>query len=377
MREKKNILILSEHYSPRVNGVQNKTQQLAEFLVNQAYTVSVISAKDKNTSVFENINGVNVQRIPLKTRYTLHVGDSWAYENSVTSRLKSSDLVFLIAAENAFTDIAINIILKQRKKAIIYFHGMAHFGFPNVTRISTKDILRWLINNLRWRFYYYRMRDKFQCLDASIHLHEKDMTFGLIKSNETHKKFIIENTCKSQIRKSSQESYILSVSNYSRDKNQKFVLKSYYLSKAEKPLVFVGSEENSYLSELKDLKVKYDNVYGEKDVFFIVGESREKTLDRYRQASLFLLGSKHEKYPTVIAEAMGVGLPWVCTDVGVVKHLRGGLVVQSIEEMAISIDRLMGDVKYAENLSRDGHEYSQHSRGLEDSLIELLVALDL
>jgi glycosyltransferase involved in cell wall biosynthesis len=69
-------------------------------------------------------------------------------------------------------------------------------------------------------------------------------------------------------------------------------------------------------------------------------ECREKLVEMYRRASIFVLPSHHEGMPTVLLEAMATGAPVISTAVGgaceVVNHGENGLLVPPREPEALA-----------------------------------------
>jgi len=149
--------------------------------------------------------------------------------------------------------------------------------------------------------------------------------------------------------------YLLSISNYYPMKNQAFVLRAYYQSAVSAKLIFIGAAQlHDYLAQLKALKQLLDNKYGWREVEFLYGVSRKETEDYLKASTLFLHGSKLEAFPIVILEAMATGTPFICTDVGNVKSLKGGEVVHSESEMAEAITYLLKDQDQYERYSQLG-----------------------
>ena len=366
------FLITTEHYCPKLNGVQIKTQQLCEYLIGKGHNVEIVTSIYPNFLKTEIINGVLVTRMNLRSKKSFYLGEKHKYLSYIIDKINEVDVLINIAAQNAFTDLLLKHVKTFNSINILYFHGMANFSFPNVPKIDLYDIVYWLFNISRWKLYYFKNKNRFQDYDFTIHLHKIDKTLDIVKSSR-NRKLIFENVNKpsNKINIYSKK-YLLSVSNYSHDKNQLFVLEAYYKSNTERQLIFVGSEQNKYYHKLIKAKERFDLIHGPKDVEFISNENREKTLERFDHAFLFLFGSKHEKYPTVISESMSSGLPYITTNVGIVKELEGGITVNSIKEMSKAIDDLEQNKNLYKKLASSGIKYSLKTRNFEDSMNLLL-----
>ena len=171
------------------------------------------------------------------------------------------------------------------------------------------------------------------------------------------------------------EGYI-SVSNYMHDKNQEFVLRAYYLSCSTKPLTFVGSSDSKYLKRLKNVNKDLAIKYGQKNVNFIINEDRQLTEQRLRSSFAILFGSKSEKYPVVICEAMSLGKPYISTRVGVVPYLDGGIIVDSVGQMAQEIDELEKNNSLYLKLSKAGKSYATQKHNLDNNLNKMLLKIE-
>ena len=96
----------------------------------------------------------------------------------------------------------------------------------------------------------------------------------------------------------------------------------------------------------------------------------EHTLDRLRQATVYVLPSVDEPYPMSVLEAMSVGLPVVITDTcglaGIVRESGAGLVVgPAQEELDEAVRRLLADRDGAEDMGRRGRAYVRENLGME------------
>jgi len=65
-----NILMVLENYFPHIGGVEAVFQNLAEGLVKRGHDVYIVTRQLSGTSLFEIRNGVEIHRVPTKSRYT-------------------------------------------------------------------------------------------------------------------------------------------------------------------------------------------------------------------------------------------------------------------------------------------------------------------
>ena len=133
-------------------------------------------------------------------------------------------------------------------------------------------------------------------------------------------------------------------------------------------LVLIGSSNTAYSSKLFKLKQKLDDEYGKRDVKILCSVPRQKIADYVKNSSLYLLGSKWEAFPISLVEAMAAGKPYLSTDVGIVKYLPGGKIVENIDDMAFWIDLLMSNKKIAKTLGNEGRFYAEENF-LEDNIV--------
>ena len=81
---------------------------------------------------------------------------------------------------------------------------------------------------------------------------------------------------------------------------------------------------------------------------------REKVLQLFREASVFVLPSYYEGLPMAILEALAAGLPVIATPVGgipeVVRDTYNGFLIPSgdIEALAGAIEKLVSDAEFTQ-----------------------------
>ena len=297
------IIITVESYFPLKNGVQEITQNYAEFL-SKNNDVTVITKSVQGSPEEEYINGVKVLRVNVNTKKSIYYGEIDKYKEILLSITEDADVLMNVCMQTAFTDCIINILKDIKCKKILYLHGMAHFVFPRIPKVDFHDILSWILNVVRWKLFYLTVKKKLNLYDAIIHLHKSDKTFLMCQSLSC-KNYVIENIAGNDIAVQNDDDlddtspYIM-IANYIHDKNQELAIRSYYKSDSKRKLVFVGSKETNYLNKLKILCSKYDKKYFEKQVEFVVNESHAATMQRLKKAYALIHSSKSEKYPVVI-----------------------------------------------------------------------------
>jgi len=145
--------------------------------------------------------------------------------------------------------------------------------------------------------------------------------------------------------------FLLSVGNYSSEKNELFVLDAYRQSRMTNiPLIFVGHQDNSYLAKLEKQACKW----GLQNVQFCTGLDQREIDWLYKHAVVFLYGSKTECQPIVILDCLASETPYLSTDVGCVKCFPGATIVSSVKEMAAKLQSLLQNPNRREHLAKQG-----------------------
>ncbi|MCJ0588604.1 glycosyltransferase family 4 protein, partial [Enterococcus cecorum] len=169
------------------------------------------------------------------------------------------------------------------------------------------------------------------------------------------------------------DNYAIFVGNYLSGKNQAMILNAFYKSNTDLNfgLTLIGSCKTPYYDELVSLKEKLEKNYGRRKVDILYGLSREDTINYVKRAKLYLMGSKGEKFPISIIEAMASGIPFISTNVGIVRYLPGGQIVSSEQEMIYWISLLASNDKIATHLGEIGKSYAIEHFTTQHSIDEL------
>lgn len=368
------VLITTFTFPPDSNGVALVSYNHAILLHQLGYEVYIATSNNMERKVeaypfkiFEfNVSG----NANIRNRYK---GEIKKYIDFI-STIKC-EIIICHAYQIWSTDLALRAFKNNPAKKVMISHGIS----ANSRRGFPRTILAWLL----WRPYIWRMPKMMDSFDHLIFLSDKQdkdrfYDFYLLNKRKKTNYSIIPNGVdflgdvqESNSFNSFRRKYnipedtflILNVSNYSSDKNQFFVLKSFLGAEIKNAvLVFIGSNKNSYSKSLEDFyfntKRKYEP---EKNVHFLSSLSRNDIINAYKAADLFCFASKTEYFPLVIIEAMISKTAWISTDVGCVANLPGGIVVKSIIEMTENIIKLSQNREILMSYSLAGYDHAKNN----------------
>lgn len=368
------ILLTVHTYLPHHDGVQFVTQYLAEGLVKKGHQVTLITYARQNCPAQETINGVNVIRWDASTRYTFHRGDKKGYQNYLLEHINQYDALVNVGTQTALTDWLFPIFNKIQIPKILYLHSVWEFKLRRHDFRSFQTLAAKLWANLRWTIYYARYGAIFQQYDRVTQLHEMDESYAFFKNKYGIDSIIMENAAEDSFFTPDTVAdlplpahYVVNVSNFIPRKNQKKCLEVFYKSNlpADCQLILIGSTATSYLQNLKKYNQQLRAQYGlkdtEKQVQFLTGVPREHIYTYVKKSSLYLMCSTWEAFPISLTEAMAAGVPFLSSDVGIVRFLSGGITARTDNEFLFWLNRLGTDEKlraYYGNLGH--HEAATH-----------------
>lgn len=380
------ILFTVHTYYPNKDGVQFVTEYLAEGLVKRGHQVDVLTYMyaDRTTVKSETHNGVNIIRWEAKTVHTFHKGDKIGYQQYVISHQQDYDVMINVGTQTALTDWLFPIFDKITIPKVLYIHSIWDFEIHDTDKQSVSTLAKKLWANYRWKRYYKKYADVFKAYDAVTQLHKQDYSYRLFKEWYGIESHIFENAAdnvffesKGEKPKNFPNHYIINVSNYNDRKNQKECIKLFYDSKVGNDwgLVLIGSNRNAYY----DLLVEYDAQRrkelglkkGEKEVQLLYGVDRPVTCEYIKQADIFLMTSSREAFPISLTEAMASGVPFVSSNVGIVKHLIGGAVGDDEKERLKLLNRLITNEGLRKEYSDKGHAFALEHFNVDAKVLQL------
>ncbi|MBM7558305.1 glycosyltransferase [Marinitoga litoralis] len=173
------------------------------------------------------------------------------------------------------------------------------------------------------------------------------------------------------------EKIILFVGRLGPEKNIDFLIKVIHeVYHEEKNIKFVIVGDGVERDKLEDIVIDYDL---HEKVIFTGGQPREKVLDAYKQADLFIFASYTETQGLVVLESMAAGTPVVALGkMGVYDLLNhenaGGIMIKELNEndFAHEILRVLRDKELYKNLSENAINFVKENYSIEVSVKKIL-----
>lgn len=341
------ILITVHSYAPNKDGVQMVTQYLAEGLVKKGHSIHVITYyyPDRAKERQEKINGVDVMRWDVKTLHMRHIGKKSDYQDYIRRCQVKYDVMINVGTQTALTDWLLPIIDDITIPKLLYIHSIWDFKWHEDDLKSPKKLLSKMIGNIRWGLYFKKYAESFKKYKIVIQLHSMDYSYDYFERKYRITSQIIENAAEDYFFTKEYDdsievpkNYIVNVSNYSSVKNQKRCIRTFYMANIpdDWSLVLIGSSKNDYYEELIEYNQTLRKQFGlrqEKQVYILTEIPREQIVTYVKRSSLYFIGSTREAFPVSLIEGMAAGIPFLSTDVGIIRYLPGGRVAQNDKEL--------------------------------------------
>ena len=379
------VLITVATYYPKKDGVAMVTKYMAEGLVKKGHSVKVITTNKGEKEDYEIHNGVEICRVNLYTKYGFYFGNKKEYKKLIDEEASKCDAMINVCTQNAFTDVIINRVVKYKCKKILYLHGIFDFKFHKIDFTSFASIANKLWKEIRWFFYYSFNTKKFKRYDVVTQLHEKDYATRFFKKKYNINSVIIENAADDEFfeRKTVSEfkkpfdKYFIYVANYMDSKNQKLAIREFLKSniKNDIGLVLIGSDKNKYYDKLQKeiikCRKKYNLSENEKPILLLYNVARDSVIEYVKNAYAYLMTSKSEKFPMAVVESMASGVPFISTDVGIVRYLFGGIVVRKNKDIHYYIEELCNNTEIRNDLAVVVKQYALDNMQITDKIADL------
>ena len=355
------ILYTVSTYNPHTDGIQFVTSYLAEGLVKRGHSVDLIAYEypDLTDKKEEVINGVRVMRYPVKTVHMMHKGDKEGYQKWIIDNQKNYDVMINVGSQTALTDWLLPVMDQIKIPKVLHLHSVWDFGIHKTDFESFKAFASKAFGFIRWGLYFAKYKKAFRKYNAVLQLHEKDYGYVFFKKKYGIDSIVLENAAEDaffDIDNVDRDKVILNVSNFYKRKNQLECIKVFENSNLSDDwkLVLVGSKNTSYYRELKNYcETRLDPAKRDR-VILHVGIPRAQIPELVKSSSIYMMTSTWEAFPISILEAMAAGVPYISSDVGIVKYLGGGIVPNTQAEFVQSLERLAADDAYRKRLGEEG-----------------------
>lgn len=371
------VLFTVAEYFPKISGVPVVTKYLAEELARLGYDVSVVTSKPEGTLDKEEINGVTVFRFNiLFSRIKGCYGQKEEYINFIKNF--RADILINECSQCITTDLLLPELKNIPSKKILHLHGASGLALKPFKIMRTlKNTVGNTYNYIRFKKYYLKFYQYFKYYDKIVCLSEMDSAKDYVMKYAKEKFTILENAADDEYfmisdnRKeekrigemvSKNEKFLLSIANYNPSKNQKMLLKAFYMANTrDVSLILIGSERNDYSKIIESYNEKLKTKYGDKKVKILYGVDRNLNKFLLKYATAYISSSVHEEYSISIIEAMATRTPFISTDVGNARILPGGIVVKNIKEMSVAIEKIISDSNLNEILGIEGEKYVKNN----------------
>lgn len=331
------ILFTVEFYDPHKGGAEEVVKQLAERLAKKGHEVTVATSfLSERTS--KNINGVIVESFKISGNAAQ--GYSGAPEEIKRYRdlLESGfNVVLNYAAQIWTTDLAFEVLHNIKEKKFLvpcgysglrdpafasYFEGLPAF-------LKKYDKLIYMSPNYQDKIF----GDEHGVGDKAV----------VIPNGAAAEEFLPPDNFNVKKRLGIASKYVLiTVANHYRDKGHNFVIDSFLkMNRPDATLLVIG--ENPGADLMKKVKQFIGGCFKtcllsaivHKKIRLVRGIDRQLVLSAYKQADLFLFGSKVECAPLVLYESFAGKTAFISTSVGNVPDYKEVVsLVKTPEEMA-------------------------------------------
>lgn len=381
------ILVTCFTYAPSRNGVQFVTQYLCEGLVARGHEVTVFTHQKEGLPEWEVVNGVSVERWPIRTHHMRHIGPRKEFVDQVLRRQCDYDAMINVCVQSPMTDWLLPHLSEIHIPKLLQIHSIWDFDIHPWDRASIGALARKLAANTRWRLYYRTNVASFRSYDRVFQLYEQDYSIECFRRWYGIESEVLENAAEDAFHEDSPVSEvkrrfsITCVANFTRQKNQAALVEAFL--RAELPdtwsLDLVGSQETLELARIREieasLRLELGTAASDRTISYYAGIPRNETVELVKTASVYAMSSIWEAFPVSLVEAMSAGIPWISTDVGIARYLPGGVVVPDANMLAGALERLCGCAEERERLGREGFEYAAAHFRINDKVTQLERAL--
>lgn len=384
------IMFLASSYWPAQDGVSQVTRYLAEGLAKK-HEVFVIATR-KNYREKEERNRVRIMRIYAKrNQFTCqYQGEKKRVRESI--QRYQPDVLIIVGVQTWGYDW-LKIKLKQLPgKKMLMTHGCSCLREYKVweqikglhfRRQIVADLLR-VNNEWYWKKYQRTLAKDMARFGLVSYLFDGEDLYKYSKCAGLQNGMILENATedfffdrKAYVVDEKKEIVFINVSTYEERKNQKMILQAYHAANLPNTrLILIGSKETAYYRELVEMKEKMEagsDLNGCVDIY--AGLTRDRVLELYQSADIYVSASSWEAMSISICEAAAAGLLILSTNVGHVAQIPGVLFFDSAEELGELMKRAYREPDMRRENGMRANVYAEENYRIQKKVEQLESAL--
>jgi glycosyltransferase involved in cell wall biosynthesis len=372
------ILFTTEFYEPHKGGVEEVTRQVAERLVKKGHKVCVATSYIPER-VAKQLNGVIIEDFKLGGSLGRGLKGSAAEIKRYQDFLCSGfDAVINNAAQIWTTDLAFEVVGSIKGKKLLIpcgYSGLNNPLYEGYFKVLPAHLAKY--NKLIYMSPNYQDKifgDEHGVGDKAV----------IIPNGAPAEEFLGPDDYNIREKLGIKTKFLaITVANHYRDKGHGFVIEAFKkMKRQDTTLLIVGENPGKDLWHKTKQFVRgcYKNclatslIHG--NIKLAKGSSRELVLSAYKEADLFLFGSRVECAPLVLYESFASKTPFISTGVGNIPDYKDYVkIIKSPEEMVQEANRLLDNegerqamAEKAFNLWRESYTWDKIAEQYEKQL---------
>jgi glycosyltransferase involved in cell wall biosynthesis len=363
-------LITTFTFPPQRDGVSHVVHAHATGLARLGYEVTIATSRVPARQPSDAPPGVRVVEFDTwgngrRFRGGGYRGDIRGYQQFIAGC--QADAIICHCWQIWSTDLAAAAFCHHSAKKILVSHGV------NCAHVA--PTLRSIYNWLAWRPYVRQMPRMLRAFDHLVVLsgnveldwfydHQLSAKLNLDRVSTIPNGAYVERFSKKpdkarEFRTQFQlgnRKVVLCVGHFSASKNQQGAVTAFIQAAVpDSVLVLIGGTLNDYARRVQAMQLR---MAPQARILYLEKQPQETVAAAYCAADVFVCPSRLEIQPLVLVDAMAAGVPWVSTDVGCVREMRGGLVAP-LEQFGPQIRRILSEKSLRSKLAADGTDASR------------------
>lgn len=370
------IMFLTATYWPAQDGVSVVTQYLAEGLARN-HQVCVVATR-REYAEREEHEKVIIQRIRAQRSIWLcnFHGEKKKARDCVMKF--QPNVLIVVGIQTWCYDWFVGELDRFPGKKMLMTHGSSCLKEYDVwSKVKQIRFRRRILADLidvnferYWKKYKKALPKGMGRFEIVSYLFEGEELYEYTKRAGLRNSMILENATqdfffarKAYLTDDNKEIVFINVSTYEERKNQKMILRAYSkMAFSGTRLVLIGSRENAYYQELMEMKRKLeesDTFSGNIEIY--VGIERERVLELYKSADIYVSASNWEAMSISLCEAAAGGLFILSTDVGHVSQIPGVQLFETEEELTELMWEACRDSEKRRTCGKLSYEYAEEN----------------